>query len=67
MVDYFGNVSKALIIIFFGVVFLWDCFAIFFNKEAATFSVVLFEASKEWPIIPFMFGLVCGHLFWQVR
>lgn len=65
--DVFGNIAKSLIIIFFGVVFIWDCLAIFFNKDTATFSVILFESSKEWPIIPFVFGLVCGHLFWQVK
>jgi hypothetical protein len=27
-------------------------------------SNVLLVTSKSWPIIPFLFGALCGHLFW---
>ena len=30
-----------------------------------TISETVWQLSKEWPMVPFLFGVVAGHLFWQ--
>lgn len=32
-----------------------------------TISSTLLEASKRWPVIPFLLGLLAGHLFFPNR
>jgi hypothetical protein len=32
----------------------------------STISAVFYTWSKHYPIIPFFFGVLMGHLFWQV-
>ena len=31
-----------------------------------TFSVAIYHLSKSYPIIPFITGVIMGHLFWPV-
>ena len=33
----------------------------------ATISRIILNLSMEWPAIPFVFGMLCGHLFWSQR
>ena len=56
------------LIIFFVaiVVVMWDSFLIFRGHTDATFSVVLYESARDFPVISFVAGFLCGHVFWQV-
>jgi hypothetical protein len=36
------------------------------HAQDATFSVILYESARRWPVIPFVLGFLCGHVFWQV-
>jgi hypothetical protein len=56
------------LIIFFVaiVVVMWDSFLIFRGHTDATFSVVLYESARDFPVISFIAGFLCGHVFWQV-
>ena len=56
------------LIIFFVavVVVIWDAFLMFKGHTDATFSVVLYESARKWPVIAFVVGFLCGHVFWQV-
>lgn len=40
------------------------CIIIFQKKTENTVSQVLLRLSKQYPIIPFLFGVLAGHLFW---
>jgi hypothetical protein len=42
------------------VLYLW-------GGVPATISAWISETSREFPILPFAAGVLCGHLFWQVR
>lgn len=44
----------------------YDGAAAFFGGQDATISLVITNASR-WPIIPFAFGVLMGHLFAQNR
>ncbi len=63
--DY-ASITKVLILLIVLLVVLWDAYVIFIGHQEATFSVILYESARRWPIISFVLGLVCGHLFWQV-
>ena len=56
------------LIIFFVaiVVVMWDAFLMFRGHTDATFSVVLYESARDFPVISFVAGFLCGHVFWQV-
>lgn len=56
-------------VIFVATVLLlgYDVFAYLNGGVAATISWVLYDQSKEFPIIPFALGLLMGHLFGQMR
>ncbi len=43
---------------------LWDLIAILKGGYKATVSAQLYKFSLRFPIIPFILGIVFGHLFW---
>lgn len=52
--------------ILMAVIFLliYDFFAVYRFGFEGTISTVVYSMSKEYPVVSFMTGLVCGHLFW---
>lgn len=44
---------------------IWDAYAAFGTAGAGdTISEVILSAVKAHPILPFLAGVLCGHLFW---
>ena len=60
------NVTRMLVVFIILIVALWDFYVLYQGQQQATFSVVIYESSKKWPVIPFVLGFLCGHIFWQV-
>lgn len=60
----------SVILIFGGIIglLIWEGFLLVKGKETVSRSV--YEASKLYPILPFMLGLVigvfAGHFFWSL-
>jgi len=56
--------------IFIGLVILailvFDVYIIAKKGRYHSVSAFLIRASYEWPMIPFLMGYVCGHLFWKM-
>jgi hypothetical protein len=42
----------------------WDIYVAANAHSGDTISEIVLAASIERPIIPFVLGVVCGHLFW---
>ena len=64
----FLNVTKFLIILVFCTIFIWDVAVMFFAKDlSATVSFAVHTISCEHPIIAFIIGVLCGHVFWPLR
>ena len=62
------NVTKLLIIIVFCGILLWDMTVMFFCKDmSVTISHALYTISREHPIIPFIIGVLVGHVFWPLE
>lgn len=59
-------ITRMLIILIVLVVGSWDTYLILTGDEDATVSVVLYESARQWPVISFVAGFLCGHVFWQV-
>lgn len=45
----------------------YDFFAVWRWGFDATISLVVFTTAKEWPLLPFLTGLICGHFFFPVQ
>jgi hypothetical protein len=64
----FINLTKLLIVLTFCLVLIWDITVmIFSNNVNATISIVLYTLSKNHPMIPFIIGVLCGHVFWPLK
>lgn len=60
------TVTKVIIFLIVITVVVWDLFLATAGHHDATFSVIIHESSKKWPIVAFAFGMLCAHLFWQI-
>lgn len=56
-----------LLVLFIAVGILWDLFALWCWGIEATVSAVLLGWARRHPIIPFVLGVLVGHLFWSQR
>jgi hypothetical protein len=43
----------------------FDVWVVIAKGVKATISWQLLQAAKAWPILPFAFGVLFGHLFWE--
>jgi len=43
----------------------WDVVAYLWGGNESTISRVITDASRNWPIIPLLVGIVLGHLFFS--
>lgn len=48
------------------LVVAWDILAKVFGGMGSTVSSLLFNLGYDWPVIPFMAGLLCGHFFFSM-
>lgn len=58
------NLTKFFIVCIIVVVLAFDSFIMFHTNNEVTISSVVLDYSKQYPIIPFVMGLIAGHLFW---
>ena len=56
--------TPIVVAFFIGVILLYDLYALAFLGWDDTISVSTLQLSKKFPVVPFLAGLVCGHLFW---
>jgi hypothetical protein len=46
--------------------FIYDGYALMRKGYLTTISWTLYSASKKWLIIPFLFGILAGHLWFPI-
>lgn len=44
--------------------FVYEAIALVNAKPGDTISEIFWHLSRR-PLVPFLFGLLCGHFFWQ--
>lgn len=60
-------ITKIILISFVIILSMYDIWALIFGGVDATISRIVLSYAKDYPIIPFAFGVVCGHLFWSQK
>ena len=61
------TITTAILLVTLAILLLYDAVAVYWFGYPGTISIVVYEASKNWPIIPFLAGIVCGHLFFPIE
>ena len=62
------NSRTALAVLVLGICFVvavFDLWAVTVYGPQATLSSAAYNASRQYPIIPFAVGVLVGHLFWS--
>lgn len=62
-----GTVTKLSLLMVLVALLAYDLFAVYQFGFEGTISVVVFTLAKSAPIIPFLAGVVVGHLFWPIE
>lgn len=57
------TVNAVLIIV--GLALCWEAWTVLNSKPGDTISETVWRATVKQPVIPFLVGFLCGHLFWQ--
>jgi hypothetical protein len=61
------TVTKLALLMALVLLLAYDLFAVYYFGFEGTISVVVFTLAKSAPIIPFLAGVVVGHLFWPIE
>ena len=61
------DVTGMVIAITVAIWVIYDIVAYSEWGNEGTISVKVWTISQEYPIVPFLFGIVCGHFFWQMH
>lgn len=61
------KITGLFILIMVVVIAIYDGIAIFQGGREGSISHWLIIKSYDFPIIPFIAGFICGHLFWRMR
>ena len=56
--------TPVILAFFVGALLVYDLYALMYLGWDETISVATLQLSKKFPIVSFLAGLVCGHLFW---
>ena len=57
-------IFTALVVV---VALAYDVYAIVMGGTEASISHLIIHYSYDMPLVPFLVGVVCGHLFWRMR
>lgn len=59
-------ITRIFLLVMVAIMVLYDAIIIGLKGFDGSISVVVFEAAKEWPIVPLLTGIVAGHLFFPI-
>jgi len=58
------NPTDKVICITIGLLFAWEAWTLMNERKADTISESVWRAVRKQPLIPFLLGLLMGHLLW---
>lgn len=61
----YRDFTKVFIFVTLGIIILVDLFLWIWGEDS-TISSVIVDYTYKWPVISFIAGVVCGHLFWPM-
>lgn len=59
------RIAEGLILAVIVVLLGWEAYALGNRTSGDTISEIVWQATRRWPIIAFLAGVLCGHFFWQ--
>jgi hypothetical protein len=60
-----ATITAILLVVALAAVAVYDAYAGLFLGGDATVTSVVQAWSRDYPLIPFLAGLLAGHLFWR--
>jgi hypothetical protein len=60
------DLTWTLICAVFALGVVYDVWAYYAEGANKTISVAIYSRALQYPIIPFIVGVLCGHFFWPV-
>lgn len=66
-VDQSNVVVALLLLILLAVVGVYDLLALVSHGRFSTVTVAIVSWSRQWPILPFIAGVIIGHLFFPAE
>jgi predicted permease len=61
------NLTLIFIVVVVVAIAAFDVFIIIKKGKKESISAHIIRASHNYPLIPFLLGIVCGHLFWSMN
>jgi hypothetical protein len=61
------QITIAMILATAFILIVWDIWAYVTVGGEATISAVILDNSKKYPMLPFSFGVLIGHLMWPQK
>jgi hypothetical protein len=61
------NWTIGLLIISITALLGYDLYVVGLYGNEDSISNVVMASAKKYPIIPFLLGTICGHLFWRME
>lgn len=56
--------TKAILVLTVLLLLVWEFYALA-CLDGATISEAVWDWSRDYPLVPFLAGGLCGHFFWQ--
>lgn len=57
------SLTKLILLVLLAALIAYDVGAVLLGGVEATISRVILRASRDWPVLTFASGALCGHLF----
>jgi len=61
------KITKVFTLILLVIIAVFDGWIMAKGGTEASISHLIITASYKYPMIPFLLGILCGHLFWRMR
>jgi len=61
------NLTMIVVLAIVVLAIVYDFYAIALGGTEASISHLIIVYSHKYPLIPFLFGILCGHFFWQMK
>ncbi len=59
-----GRIGAMVLALCFVLIGFWDLYAGLYYGPTATVSAFLLSVARRHPILPYLIGILTGHLFW---
>jgi len=61
------NLTKVFLVGIMLIILFFDLWLVIFGGVESTISYIIYQWSFSYPLFTFLFGVICGHLFGQIK